>query len=958
MAKQIKTFLVIALSLLLTAGFNLVPLPASALNQTSMVLSELDGNEKLDTNYLQQCLTQESASLDVLVLMDQSSSLVRHKGQPGSDEGGLRGPMIKSALTMLADVASEQSRPMNINLRTFAKRFNADFPSLDWQELPGNGAQSESQIDELVSVSLDFDHMADQNRGTDWKSGLLRAQSQLQERAYEAQQNGEQSCQVMIWVTDGVPDPKGDMAKPSDSYREVARINKTDIATFCSGDGALMNWFRENKILVLGALLEPKYEDKDRSKIFKSIIEQRGEAPDNDEYFGGLSKSGEDFVCGKLEENWVRGKVVAAANPTELSWRFVDLIAGLSKLIDLEPDSSEFYVDPQTGHIEVFINSKTSNWSITSKNGNLICSSENLSGICEVDSAGDSITRVMINPKSDSEFGLWTVSSTPPSEIKSFAGLDGSNIQFSLNIEPLLSDIDEGEEASVHAEVAVIGGGSLDGFNQIDICANVDSSEVPNCQDNKSADLSFTPSLTDKNVFVTATLTSSYDSNRIYELVGSTPIRVADSEKFASIKCKGGEDICSLAPLRNAKDISETLFDVIAAKSGLSNTVSNLKFKVTYDPVSERLGKYAASFLLDSSEVGNSFQVNSDQQLKLVLSFVGDEKSQSASGLQGVITYDVTADGKTVTRSLGVTFETGVESNNLVRFLLMFVIYLATIALPYAFLLWSARKSAFFSLPDNQLKYFVKPIFLTLDGTLEQSGVDGETRELFSAPNFREFKNLEVATKQREIVVDNFKFEIVPPKWNPFVNPVVRVTSQGNLLVSNCGTESGKLNEGATSFSASLLQMFLASFSTEENVLSREVVTTEMVQNSGPFDSSFGTVATSQQVRASGDSSGFVLYLISPYGNREESVQNLTSAIRAQIDWTQIQREIEAKRDSDFDKQNTANSQSVISPGNKQMESLENTETVFGGLSEVNSNQDKSSQSNSIIENDSDIWKI
>ena len=78
----------------------------------TQALAEVDS---IDVRYLQTCLKQKGASLDVLVLMDSSRSLRNpQKGETdsgsswtGSDVENRRGPILLSSLSLLQDLAED-----------------------------------------------------------------------------------------------------------------------------------------------------------------------------------------------------------------------------------------------------------------------------------------------------------------------------------------------------------------------------------------------------------------------------------------------------------------------------------------------------------------------------------------------------------------------------------------------------------------------------------------------------------------------------------------------------------------------------------------------------------------------------------------------------------------------------------------------------------------------------------
>lgn len=213
--------------------FLLLAITFSLLLPLGMLPSHAEDHE-IDIRYLQECLREEKSSLDVLVLMDSSRSLRDSKqgetGHPrqGSDPTGQRGPILKSSLMLLAELARESNRDLRVSLRNFGKNQGSDLSKLkekwlDWKI----ATKDEKYIDRFVQNALYND-----SPGTFWGSGLETARDQFNVRLGEAALNGEKSCPIMFWITDGAP------SKPEE---DKARICKP-------GDSASIEWFREKHI--------------------------------------------------------------------------------------------------------------------------------------------------------------------------------------------------------------------------------------------------------------------------------------------------------------------------------------------------------------------------------------------------------------------------------------------------------------------------------------------------------------------------------------------------------------------------------------------------------------------------------------------------------------------------------------------------------------------------------------
>jgi hypothetical protein len=285
----------------------------------------------MDVRYLQTCLKQKNASLDVLVLMDSSRSLRdgipgdRNPKSKGSDPEKRRGPILASSLKLLQELADDSGSEFRVNLKNFGA--NSDQKSLGelkskwrpWTEVTKGNSQG---------VLKDFVERAlfNESPGTEWANGLATARLDFNQRISEAKEDGTKSCSIMFWITDGVP------SNPS--------VEKSKI---CSpGSESSIEWFRERNILVLGGLLKPKDED---SSLFAPIV--RG-----------------DDGCGRSEPTWTSGSVIEANDINSLAWGFVSLVANLKNLVNLDFSNGKASLDRGTSQIEIFVKGLPTEWQV------------------------------------------------------------------------------------------------------------------------------------------------------------------------------------------------------------------------------------------------------------------------------------------------------------------------------------------------------------------------------------------------------------------------------------------------------------------------------------------------------------------------------------------------------------------------------------------------------------------
>lgn len=812
--------------------------------------------ESIDVGYLQTCLKTENASLDVLVLMDSSKSLRNGKpGEPrkvpeGSDPGRKRGPILKSSLNILQQLAEESSAEFNLSLRNFGKNSDPDELAklkenwIDWT--PG---ESDKTIDELVDNAL-----YDDSPGTQWASGLATAKSQFKQRIGEAQVDGGKSCPIMFWITDGAP---------TDSVEPICQDN-TDSS---------LNWFRENNILVLGGLLMPLDEVERKQAIqFKPRVE--GE------------------TCGRNEAGWTRGSVIEANDVSDLAWRFVGLIAAIKNLVNLNGDNSTFNVDPSTSHIEIYTRRATGGWQVKMPDGSEFCSSSNLTSRCRVQ--GDpvtGITTITVYPERPIKAaGAWSITpSLSSDDFLAYGGLDtpdkfpsdrAPRLSISPNSNPVSAD--EGRDTTFKVKLVNPDGSdfNLEGFKSIDICATIASSPNPVCQSGKtSVSLTVQPNSSDKSVDFEAVLVSGRDSSREYRITDSVKIDVLLSGVFPRLVCEKEKDgQCLLSNLANKNSKAISKFKVQAAEPGASGGELYLKdFVVLADEASER-GDGHFFFQVTRSN-GQLVNLNDPAQPlspgeNLTVTVTTDKAGDGK--IQGIIKYKVVANGLEVERQLAFDFKVQSVINKPLLILMMLLAYLLTIGLPYLYLLYSARKNAHFIVPDNECAYLEVPVTITEGGKIV-SPQDSAASAAFVTPAHQNLRNEELDETATEVDLGPVHFEVIAPKWNPFKNASTIVSVPNNHILTTYGGTEFLPDQGY--FSQTLTGEAVIYFASEENlspVMQSQEVSSEPESKSSLFSSAASVESVDELTKKTGAISATALFIVPRYGNRKKSIDDLT----------------------------------------------------------------------------------
>ncbi len=853
---------------------------AGALMAFTTVFGITPAHAQIDVSYLQTCLKEEGSSLDVLVLMDSSRSLRDAKPEEanarkvdkGSDPEGKRGKILTSSLKILRSLAEESDRKFNISLRNFGDNSDPkELAALKERWVEWTGATSDQDLSKFVQNAVYAD-----SPGTQWANGLITAKDQFKKKIGEATLAGVNSCSIMFWITDGAP------------------TDSTD--PICSPNGnASINWFRENNILVLGGLLKPlEPSEAQKASQFGPLV--RGE------------------TCGRNEPGWTKGEVIEANDISDLAWGFVGLIASIKNLINLNGNGSSFNVDPSTSHIEIYTRKAASNWEIKKPDGTVFCSASNPGSRCIVknDSEVGIVTVTVLPDKPIEAAGVWTISPGVNAEdFLVYGGLSTANEKSrstkpNLVISQFSPEAEEGKEAKFLASLVNPDGSafSTKGFKSITICAKVESSQVDSCESGKtSANLTVKPSTTDKSVSFEAVLVSEKDPSRQYRISATAKINVIPSGFFPSLVCE--KEPCVLANLanKNAKATSNLLVKA-PSSGGQGGTVTLLGYTILADQIDGRGdGGFKFEVQKSNGEVVNwndeSKTLNPGEKLTLTVS----TDLGGSSEIQGVLKYKVSANGQEIARQLDFKFNVGAAKNWPVLIGLMLLAYLITVGLPYAFLLWSARRRAVLTVADNEFAYLEEPVIISESGKVTSKASKVETAIASSLdPSHEGLKFELVEDGARSVSMGNVQIEVIPPKWNPFVEPETHVYVSGHHVLSTFG--GAEFLEDRAFFTRSLTGEAVIYFASEENLapVAAEVVESLEPASKSELFSSSATKSQSEEILIkSGDIHATALYLVPRYGNRKKSLSDVNSKLKSTIESANLSVHISELRQSVLD---------------------------------------------------------
>ena len=301
-------------------------------------------------------------------------------------------------------------------------------------------------------------------------------------------------------------------------------------------------------------------------------------------------------------------------------------------------------------------------------------------------------------------------------------------------------------------------------------------------------------------------------------------------------------------------------------------------------------------------ENGEIVEFNNESQIlnpgdKLTLTVTTDLGGKSE--IQGVLKYKVSANGQEITRQLDFKFNVGNKINWFVLVGLMFLAYLITIGLPYAFLLRSARRNAFLAVTNNAFAYLSQEVVISENGKVisKASMMENSLVAAFPEPSDEDLIFSEVAKDARSIDIGNVKIEVIPPKWNPFDDLITRVEVAGNHVMSTA--DEAKFLEGGAYFSRSVTGESIVYFPSEQSLapLTKESATSlANSSDAAPFAAAPIQKAGKELALKTGDILATVLLIVPRYGDREDSLRTANLKLKGKLESANLSAHVPALR--------------------------------------------------------------
>jgi hypothetical protein len=360
---------------------------------------------------LGECLSPKDSTLNVLYVLDASSSLA-----DDTDTEGLRFGILAQSLRQLG--ALSQDRQINTAVASFDLGFDERQP---WQ-----------QVDQASATALaDWANSRPQwwgaGQGTNWEAALEQGDALMRQAP-----GFKDACNMLVWVTDGGINVDGDWSEVDKNAAAMKAICATDPVT---GEPlnrpAIVDSMRTSGIHLIGVLLQSApYLDALRGQGAdgrkRAAVEEsrqgymrpltEGEGPVDTTGFTSGKGSTLDYLCGgsPLDEGRAAGALLLGSSPIALAYQLGSLsgrLAGAQPVEVSDGPPYTFTVPAGVNLIDAQIAGE--NWSVVSPDGNVVATPDaaNTPGVSVISEGGLAGVRLAGDVVSD---GTWTINVTEP----------------------------------------------------------------------------------------------------------------------------------------------------------------------------------------------------------------------------------------------------------------------------------------------------------------------------------------------------------------------------------------------------------------------------------------------------------------------------------------------------------------------------------------------------------------
>lgn len=318
-------------------------------------------------NDLAACMEKPASQLNVLYLLDASSSL-----EDDTDPQRLRGQILAQAIEQLGALSTERDVYYAVSSFDLGYQQRKEWSKLTPEEATEAADWAQNQYSWWGAGG-----------GTNWLSALNGGLATMQ-----AAPNAKSACQLMVWVTDGGINVNGNKNAYDVNIAAMEEICGTNPVTGAStGTPAVVDAIRSAGIhLVAVALTSQAYLDTlsatdladEESKFSYLVPVSEGTGQVSNAGLTGDTGASLTYACGTspVPDEWATGAFVRGASPIALAYQFSGItnrIRGGQPLgADIDVPGT-FEVEPGINRVNIQL--AGSAWSITGPDGAVVASS-------------------------------------------------------------------------------------------------------------------------------------------------------------------------------------------------------------------------------------------------------------------------------------------------------------------------------------------------------------------------------------------------------------------------------------------------------------------------------------------------------------------------------------------------------------------------------------------------------
>jgi hypothetical protein len=224
--------------------------------------------------------------------------------------------------------------------------------------------------------------------------------------------------------------------------------------------------------------------------------------------------------------------------------------------------------------------------------------------------------------------------------------------------------------------------------------------------------------------------------------------------------------------------------------------------------------------------------------------------------------------------------------------LLLLAAYLRTIAVPYAFLLWSARRNAVLAPPDDEFSYLITPVTVTTNGKVVFPGdIEGSS----STISHNNLTAVQLDAGSRVTTVGGVEITAVPPPWNPLVSSKVYASVPDSQILTTYG--NGTFESPDALFTPNLVKEAILYFPMEANFVP-SATEHHFSADISPFAASTyeSEIERSLNVRT-GELTGQAIFFVISSENRKIALRDLKLKIQSLGEASNLAEQIKTIRD-------------------------------------------------------------